>query len=152
MFRCEPMSESPAESPTALNQQQFPAGAVLIPEGGKLNTLFVLRSGELEVSREGVVVATIRQPGTIFGEMSVLLDAPHSATVKAVSQVEVYVVPNAIDVLSRRPQLLLQVARLLAHRVANTTAMLVAHERAAHEAHPLVLPQEAIAWLVPSNA
>ena len=68
-----------------LNQQLFPSGAVLIPEGGKLNTMFVLRSGELEVVRDNIVVTTIRQPGTIFGEMSVLLDAPHSATVRAVA-------------------------------------------------------------------
>jgi len=141
-----------SETSSVLNQQQFPAGAVLIPEGGKLNTLFVLRSGELEVSREGIVVTTIRQPGTIFGEMSVLLDAPHSATVRAVTQAEVYVIPSAIEVLEQRPQLLLQIARLLARRVSNTTASLVALERSAAEAHHLVLPEESIAWLVPSNA
>ena len=72
----------PDTAARSLNQQLFPAGAVLIAEGGKLNTMFVLRSGELEVSRNGVAVTAIRQPGTIFGEMSVLLDAPHSATVR----------------------------------------------------------------------
>jgi CRP-like cAMP-binding protein len=135
-----------ADSPQSFNQQQFPAGAVLIPEGGKLNTMFVLRSGELEVVRDRVVVTTIRQPGTIFGEMSVLLDAPHSATVRAVTPVEVYVIPNAVQVLEERPHLLLQIARLLAKRVSNTTAALAA-ERAAHLEGGLVLPHEAIARL-----
>ena len=130
----------------SLNQQIFPAGAVLIPEGGKLNTLFVLRSGELEVVRNGIVVTTIRQPGTIFGEMSVLLDAPHSATVRAVTAVEVFVVPDAVAVLEQRPHLLLQIARLLAKRVSNTTATLVAVERGAIEG-TLVLPHEAISRL-----
>jgi CRP/FNR family transcriptional regulator, cyclic AMP receptor protein len=129
------------------NQQQFPAGAVLIPEGGKLNTMFVLRSGELEVSREGVVVTTIRQPGTIFGEMSVLLDSAHSATVRALTQVEVFVIPDAVHVLEARPRLLLQIARLLAKRVSNTTAALVAVERGAAAEGLLVLPPETVTAL-----
>lgn len=125
------------------NQQLFPAGAVLIPEGGKLNTMFVLRSGELEVVRDGVVVTSIRQPGTIFGEMSVLLDSPHSATVRAVTPVEVFVIPDAIRVLEQRSKLLLQIARLLAKRVSNTTAALVTAEREGS----LVLSHEAVATL-----
>lgn len=128
------------------NQQLFPAGAVLIPEGGKLNTMFVLRSGELEVVRDRVVVTTIRQPGTIFGEMSVLLDAPHSATVRANTPVEVYVIPDAVAALEARPHLLLQIARLLAKRLANTTAALAA-ERSAHMEGALVLPNETVARL-----
>jgi CRP/FNR family cyclic AMP-dependent transcriptional regulator len=137
------MSDDQARS---FNQQAFPAGAVLIPEGGKLNTMFVLRSGELEVLREGISVTTIRQPGTIFGEMSVLLDAPHSATVRAVTAVEVFVIPDAMHVLEGHPRLLLQIAKLLAKRVANTTATLVAVERGAIEGS-LVLSQEVVARL-----
>lgn len=136
-----------SDTASRLNVQQFPAGAVLIAEGGKLNTLFVLRSGELEVVREGIVVTTIRQPGTIFGEMSVLLDAPHSATVRAVVPVEVFVIANAVEVLEQRPHLLMQIARLLAKRVSNTTAALVAAEQHAIHEGTLVLSQEAVARL-----
>lgn len=135
-----------ADAPQHFNQQLFPAGAVLIPEGGKLNTMFVLRSGTLEVVRGGIVVTTIQQPGTIFGEMAVLLDSPHSATVRAVSLVEVYVIPDAVSVLEARPTLLLQIARLLAKRVSNTTAALVAAE-SGHADAPLVLSSETVAQL-----
>jgi len=131
---------------THFNQQLFPAGSVLIPEGGKLNTMFVLRSGELEVVRDRVVVTTIRQPGTIFGEMSVLLDAPHSATVRANTPVEVYVIPNAVEALEHRPHLLLQIARLLAKRLSNTTAELAA-ERLHQIEEALVLPSDTVARL-----
>lgn len=132
------------DSTPSLNQQQFPAGAVLIPAGGKLNTMFVLRSGEVEVVRDGFVITTIRQPGTIFGEMAVLLDMPHSATVRAVTPVEVFAIPDAVRVLEQRPHLLLQIARLLARRVANTTAALVAAERDAAHASAMVLPGDTI--------
>jgi len=138
---------SMADAPAHFNQQLFPSGAVLIPEGGKLNTMFVLRSGSIEVVRDGIVVTTIHQPGTIFGEMAVLLDAPHSATVRAVTAVEVYVIPNAVEVLQQRPHLLLQIARLLAKRVSNTTAALVAAERGGVGDGSLVLPAEAVARL-----
>jgi CRP/FNR family transcriptional regulator, cyclic AMP receptor protein len=141
------MSDVPSRP---FNQQLFPSGAVLIPQGGKLNTMFVLRSGELEVERDGVVVTTIRQPGTIFGEMAVLLDAPHSATVRAVSAVEVFVIPDAVGVLEAHPHLLLQVARLLAKRVSNTTAQLVALERDVEAHQGLVLPQETMTRLLPA--
>ena len=137
----------PDAAARSLNQQLFPAGSVLIAEGGKLNTMFVLRSGELEVSRNGVVVTAIRQPGTIFGEMSVLLDAPHSATVRAITPVEVFVIADALSVLEQRPQLLLQIARLLAKRVSNTTATLVAVERGMASEETLVLSQETVARL-----
>ena len=137
----------PDSSSPHLNLQRFPAGAVLIPEGGKLNALFVLRSGEVEVVRGGIVVTTIRQPGTIFGEMSVLLDAPHSATVRAVVPVEVIVIQDALRVLVERPPLLMQIAKLLAKRASNTTAALVAAEQHVLHEGTLVLPADNLAQL-----
>jgi len=131
----------------SINMQQFPAGSVLIPEGGKLNTLFVLREGTIEVSRDGLVISTLNQPGAIFGEMSVLLDAPHSATVRALTPVDVFVITDAVNVLALRPHLMLQLARLLARRVQATTDALVAVSRGAMVDDSLVLSQETVAML-----
>ena len=131
----------------SINLQQFPAGSVLIPEGGKLNTLFVLRDGEIEVSRDGLVVSTVTQRGAIFGEMSVLLDIPHSATVRALTDVEVFVITDAVNVLAERPHLMLQLARLLARRVHATTGALVAVSRGAEVDDSLVLSQDIVATL-----
>ncbi len=131
----------------AITVQQFPDGAVLIPEGGKLNTMFVLRSGTLEVSRDGLVVSRVAQPGAIFGEMSVLLDTPHSATVRAISPVEVFVIADAVSVLEERPHLMLQLARLLARRLFDTTIALVdAHRRGLLD-DSLILSEETVAML-----
>ncbi|MDQ1705479.1 MAG: hypothetical protein QOF18_1845, partial [Frankiaceae bacterium] len=52
------------------------AGTVVISEGDPLLQLLVLESGAVAVSREDVPVATIDQPGAVFGELSVLLQAP----------------------------------------------------------------------------
>jgi CRP-like cAMP-binding protein len=104
----------------------YPAGAELIRQGsGRSGSLFVLKEGEVEVMRDGKFVASTRQPGAIFGEMSVLLDKPHSASVRALTDVQLYVIDDALTVLEQHPSWLLQIARLLAQRVNATTAQLV---------------------------
>jgi CRP/FNR family cyclic AMP-dependent transcriptional regulator len=116
-----------AEQQDWLRFDFFPAGAELITQGGSAGgSIMVLKEGEVEVQRDGKYVSTIKQPGAIFGEMSVLLDRPHSATVRAITDVQLYVVDDAINVLEQHPAWLLQIARLLAQRVNATTAQLVA--------------------------
>lgn len=104
----------------------FPAGAELITQGRNAGgSIMVLKEGEVEVLRDDKFVSSIRQPGAIFGEMSVLLERPHSATVRAVTDVQLYVIEDALKVLENHPAWLLQIARLLAQRVNSTTAQLV---------------------------
>ncbi len=61
---------------------------------------------------------------------------PQSASVRAVTNVELYVIDNALEVLHTHPDWLLQIARLLAQRVNATTALLTRSED-----ESLVLPQ-----------
>jgi CRP-like cAMP-binding protein len=121
----------------------FPAGSELITQGRNAGgSLMVLKEGEVEVVRDGKFVSTIKQPGAIFGEMSVLLERPHSASVRAVTDVQLYVIDDALRVLEAHPAWLLQIARLLAQRVNTTTAQLVAlkQKEAESEDDILVLP------------
>ena len=126
----------------------YPAGHVLVPQGGRLGKLFVLRTGEVEIERDGAFIDTVRQPGSVFGEMSLLLDAPHSATVRATSDVEVFVIEDALSVLEANPGWTLQIARLLARRVHNTTRRLAELQGEDHPgagADRLVLPANVLA-------
>ncbi len=118
-----------------LRRDWIASGMDLIVEGGRTGQLYVLKEGELEVLRGGRHVATIKTPGAVIGEMSVLLDKPQTATVRALTDVDFYVIDNAIDVLRAHPDWLLQIARLLAQRVNLTTAALTRDEPDA-----LVLP------------
>ncbi len=131
----------------------YPAGSELITQGRNAGgSLMVLREGEVEVIRDGRFVSTIRQPGAIFGEMSVLLERPHSATVRALTEVQVYVIDDALRVLEAHPAWLLQIARLLAQRVNTTTAQLVAlrQKEAESEEDILVLPTNVLSsWADP---
>lgn len=129
----------------------FPAGHVLVPQGGKLGKLFVLREGEVEIERDGTFINSVSQAGSIFGEMSLLLDIPHSATVRAVTDIQVFVIEDALRVLEANPSWTLQIARLLAQRVNATTRMLAtASPDDAGDRERLILPQNVFAqWADP---
>ena len=66
-------------------KREVPAGTLILHEGGKTGHLFVLLEGRLEVVKGDSVVAVLIEPGAVLGEMSVLLDQPHTATVRAAS-------------------------------------------------------------------
>ena len=124
-----------------LRRDWIAPGMELIAQGGRTGQLYVLRDGELEVLRDGTHIATIKTPGSVIGEMSVLLDAPQTATVRAVTAVDFFVIDNAIEVLRSHPDWLLQIARLLAQRVKETTAQLAAGRG---DDDAMVLPQNFI--------
>ena len=122
-----------------LRRDWIAPGMTLIEQGGKTGQLYVLKEGQLEVLRDGKHVSTIKTPGAVVGEMSVLLDVPQSATVRAITEVEYFVIDKAIDILNSHPDWLLQIARLLAQRVNATTALLTRDK--SEEQDNLVLPQ-----------
>jgi CRP/FNR family cyclic AMP-dependent transcriptional regulator len=101
------------------------AGDQLIAEGGASGDLYVLESGSLAVTRQGVEIATITQAGAVVGEMSLLLDRPHSATVRAQAPTRVRVLADARRVLDTNPVLTKGLAALLAARLDATSALIV---------------------------
>jgi CRP-like cAMP-binding protein len=60
-------------------------GDRIVEEGTTTGGIWVLVNGTLRVVKAGMHVNTISDPGAVIGEMAVLLDAPHSATVEAMS-------------------------------------------------------------------
>jgi CRP-like cAMP-binding protein len=58
------------------------SGDVVISQGESGERFYVVRSGELEVERDGEVLAHLG-PGEAFGEIALLLDVPRTATVRA---------------------------------------------------------------------
>ena len=71
------------------------AGTEVLHEGGRTGHLYVLIEGRLDVIRGDTVVASLSEPGAVLGEMSVLLDAPHTATVRAAADSVVYEIDDA---------------------------------------------------------
>src|SRR5450759_1592193 len=116
------------------HRRRVSAGAVVIHEGGTTGHLYVLIEGRLEVIKGDTVVASIAEPGAVVGEMSVLLDQPHTATVRAASDSTIYEFGDAASFLRDQPAVALLIARLLAQRlnVANTYLADIMHQYAGH--------------------
>ena len=115
----------------SLPLETLPPGAQLTSEGSHSGRLYLLESGRLAVSREGVALATIDQPGAIIGEMAVLLGIPHSATVTAEVTTQVRIIDEALDVLGANPDFALHLATLACARLNATSALLVELRREA---------------------
>ncbi|SMQ85664.1 Cyclic nucleotide-binding domain-containing protein [Devosia lucknowensis] len=132
-----------------LGEVRFKSGQVMLPEGERLGKLLVLIEGQVEVIRERTQVTHVDEPGSIFGEMAVLLDMPHSATVKALSEVRAYEIPDALTFLEAHPEMSLHIATMLARRLYYTTSYLVdLQQQAAGKRQDLDLVDQILASLV----
>jgi CRP/FNR family transcriptional regulator, cyclic AMP receptor protein len=120
---------------------------VLVQEGQKTGRLYVLRSGDLEIVRDGSLVASIGEAGAIVGEMSVLLDQPHTATVRSRMGAEVYAVTDPDAFLEANPRVSRQLAQVLAIRLQKTTALLVDMRMQSKEREDLVMFDKIFALL-----
>lgn len=131
--------------------ESFKSGTVLIKEGGEERRLYVLIDGQVEVLRKDTQVSYIDEPGSLFGEMSVLLEMPYSANVTALSDVRAYVIDDPIAFLSSQAEIALQLAALLARRLYYTTSYLVdLQQQAAGRREDLDLVDQILAQLVQS--
>jgi CRP-like cAMP-binding protein len=66
-----------------LPEVEFGPGDTIVREGIESGEVWVLLSGALSVRKGDTYVNTITRPGSLIGEVSVLLGIPHGATVDA---------------------------------------------------------------------
>ncbi|HET8561942.1 MAG TPA: cyclic nucleotide-binding domain-containing protein [Marmoricola sp.] len=100
-----------------VEEVDYADGAVLIEAGAVEDWLFVVVSGEVQVTRAD---RTVRLgPGSVVGELAVLDPQPRSATVTALGQVQVFRLSRAAfdDVVHTRPELATGVITELVRRL-----------------------------------
>jgi CRP-like cAMP-binding protein len=105
--------------------RRIPAGTVLLNQGERTGRLYVLVSGRIEILRGDSQVAILAEPGAAVGEMSLLLDLPHTATARALGDIEVHVFEDGQAFFREHPAASYIVAVLLAQRLNAATTYLV---------------------------
>lgn len=92
-------------------------GDVVIREGERTGALIVLVEGHLEVRRRGITVVRMDEPGTIVGELGLLLDMAASADVVADGRCVVRRMDDAERTFATNPEFARHLATLLAQRL-----------------------------------
>ena len=76
-----------------IRNQHFEPGDTIFNQGDVGDNVYVIRSGECDVGRDGRFLATLG-PGEYFGEMAVMSEQSRNATVRAKTAVDVLLIPK----------------------------------------------------------
>jgi CRP-like cAMP-binding protein len=66
----------------ALPLATYKAGETVLVAGSKTGRLLILKRGAVTIVKEAIEIAKVAEPGAVFGELSALLDQPHTADVQ----------------------------------------------------------------------
>ena len=119
-----PDPEAFKQSLAALPIAVYEPGETVLEAGSTTGQLFILRNGAVEVIRDGLQIATVSEPGAVFGELSVILDKPHTADVRALKRSEFHVA-QASSLLTDNVAALLYVSAVLARRLDAANEVIV---------------------------
>ena len=102
--------------------ESFAAGEVILQEGHSTQMLWIILEGECEVIKQcgnsTEQQLAVLNPGAVFGEMSFFQEAPHSATVRTLTDVEVMRLPR------KKFDELRDSGSIAAYKIAGTIAVL----------------------------
>ena len=101
------------------------AGDTLIKQGEQTDSIYFLRSGSVRVTKDGYEVAVIRDKGAVFGEMSILLQYQHTASVQCLEDSEFYHIQHPRKYLEEHPGIIWHIAQILGMRLLHLNQYLV---------------------------
>jgi CRP-like cAMP-binding protein len=126
---------------------EYAAGEPLFRQGDPGGGLWVLVSGVLGVWKDGEPVGSMIRPGSMVGEVPLLLGTDHWVTVRAVEISRVRHVADGRALLDGDPQVISQVAVGLAHRLTSVTGYLADLEHQYGEAPGLAMVSQVVGKL-----
>jgi CRP-like cAMP-binding protein len=95
----------------------YQAGETIIVDGSRTVWILILKKGAVAIAKEDTEIATVTEPGAVFGELSILLDQPNKVDVRALETSQFYVAGG--DVLLTQNPIVMHVATVLARQLDN---------------------------------
>ena len=144
----------------AVTKQRYKRGEVLVEQGQKSNALAILLTGRARVvsadSRGREVILATLGPGDYIGEMSIIDNEPHSATVRAEVQTDVLLLGRAdfARCLAENASMSLVVMRGLVKRLRHadrkieSLALLDVYGRVAHALLEFAVQDARGQWII----
>ena len=123
------------KSLAALPIATYQPGETVLNAGSKTGLLLILKKGAVAIFKDDIEMAKVTEPGAVFGELSALLDQPHTADVRALETTQ-FDVANADALLVQNPVALLYVAAVLARRLDGANRTLIELKRQIQVGHP----------------
>jgi CRP/FNR family cyclic AMP-dependent transcriptional regulator len=93
----------------------YQTGETVLAAGTRTGRLLILRKGAVTIEKEGTEIAKVTEPGAVIGELSALLNLPHTADVRTLEASDFRVA--RAELLEEDPVVLSYVAAILAQRL-----------------------------------
>jgi NADH dehydrogenase len=87
------LAQLKATNDNGIRNQHFEPGDIVFNQGDLGDNVYVIRTGECEVTRDGAQLAVLAT-GEYFGEMALISDMTRNATVRARTAVDVLLIPK----------------------------------------------------------
>ena len=102
-----------------LQEITMESGTTLIHAGTLNRNVYVLVAGKVRLLAKGHLISEVDVPGTIFGEVSALLNAETTADVVVAEKSTFYVIEEFLGFIHQHPNACVSVAQILACRLVN---------------------------------
>jgi CRP-like cAMP-binding protein len=94
---------------------------IIAKEGDTSKRFFILVEGTVGIFKGEKKIAEFSESGTILGELSLILNKPRTATIKALTFVNLLIVEGELDeIIKRYPDYSKKLIKSLAERLAKT--------------------------------
>lgn len=102
--------------------KRFDKDDIIALEGYKAEECFILIRGRVGVFKNDILIAEFSEKGDLFGELSIILEQPRTATLVALEETDLACIKLKIDeLLDYYPSVVKKIMQNLAERLAITT-------------------------------
>ena len=103
-------------------EKDFQAGDTICQEGDSGEYIYILKRGSLGIYKKDNLVSQYDVPGTVLGEISIILGDTRSASIKALKASTVSVIRLSLaDLVRNFPSFTVKILKTLAERLKDTT-------------------------------